>query len=138
MTRIEDGPCSMCRRFLADNYYQLVPRDSEVSYHNVCPMYFGTLHATQGCKLYFDCPVESCNDIITGHICCFTFIEKCGDTNSTDSLSVKIGYKGPDCHDDAIRLYKNQPIDYQRDRILITSLGMTPKKNIYNFYECPI
>lgn len=99
MTRIEDGPCSMCGRFLADNYYQLVPRDSEVSCHDVCPMCFGTLHATRGCKPYFDCPAESCNNIITGHICCFTFIEKGSDTNS---MSAKIGYEGPDCHNNAI------------------------------------
>ena len=131
MTRIEDGPCSMCGRFLADNYYQLVPRDSEVSCHDVCPMCFGTLHATRGCKPYFDCPAESCNNIITGHICCFTFIEKGSDTDSTDSMSAKIGYEGPDRHDDAIRLYKNQPIDYQRDHILITSSGMTPENKTF-------
>jgi hypothetical protein len=124
----EGGPCSRCRRFLADNYYQLLPRDIGTPCHDVCPMCFGELHAERGCNPSFVCPAKSCSNIITGHNCHSTFIEKSsdGDGHYTDQLFTETRYEELDEHIDATRIYRNQPVDYQDDHILVTTSYLAP------------
>ena len=62
-----------------------------------------------------------------------TFVGKYGDTDPTKLTSIKTQYKGLDLeyHFNAIRLYNKQQVDYQRDHILMTALGLTTKNTTY-------